>query len=53
VLLKKFSIGLRSGLRVGILKTFAPTFSIAHIAALEFWGGHPSIRKSLPFGFAD
>ena len=50
---KKFSIGFRSGLRACILKTFAPTLSMARIAALEFWRGHPSIKKILPFGFAE
>ena len=35
-LLKKFSIGLRSGLHAGILKNFPSTLSIAYIAVFEF-----------------
>ena len=52
-LLKKFSVGLRSGIRASILKTLPSTLSVARIAVFEFWRGHPSLRNRLAFGFAE
>ena len=48
--LKTFSIGLRSGLRGGMLNCTQPIFSRAVLAALEFWLGSPSWTNTLPAG---
>ncbi len=50
---KKFSIGLRSGLRGAIFNTSAFTLSIASIATFEFCLGHPSMRNLLALEFDD
>ena len=46
--LKKFSIGLKSGLRGGIENTSALTFDVAFKAAAEFCTGHPSCKSKRP-----
>ena len=46
--LKKFSVGLKSGLRGGIENTSALTFDVAFKAAAEFCTGHPFCKSKRP-----
>ena len=45
--LKKFSMGLMSGLLAGILMCLTPNDSITFKAVLQFWLGSPSWRNYL------